>query len=362
MADAKLNTKKFALTDLEGADYNPRGIMPIALQGLRESLDAFGLLELPIVNIKDGKRTIVSGHQRVRAMMQEGITHADCVVVNFDLVTEMSANITMNNPAVQGEFDHVAALPTLESIDAQLPDGDMMGFDRLMSEIQDKVKPEVELRGVVGVEIDAASVETDSEFGGSYALGDNILTVCHESESTATDCVGIIRIPNEGVETYEALVEWLTLVHERAGEGCYIFTNDADFVDVVDAWLTITKQTPKWFVWAFDKSEANGESYKRQTEIVLCCGVPTPERVRVFAKREDRLPTMLVKDLLGRTENLPIFATGDGGTALLVGEGLGRSCYSVLSDPVEGDTLRKTWAAQRFGSGIDWKKETPKLP
>jgi hypothetical protein len=361
MADTKLNTKKFDLAKLVGAEYNPRGITPVALQGLRESIDTFGLMELPIVNIKDGKRTIVAGHQRVKAMLHEGISHADCVVVNFDLTTEMSANITLNNPAVQGVFDHVAAMPVLESIESQLPHRDAMGFDQLMDDIQRKNKPNVELSGEIPVDLDVVA-EVVSEVGATYTLGTSFLTVSHESGARpSSSCVGLVRMPNTGIETYDSLVEWLTLIHERAGEGCYIFTNNEDIVSVVDAWMGITKQMPTWFAWGYDKPVPDGGGYKRQVEMVVCCGVPSPGHVKISARREGRLPTFLVRDLLERTGDLPIFAINDGGTALLVSEGLGRICYAVTDDPTQGDDLRKTWTAQKFGSGTDWKKETPKL-
>ena len=73
--------KRLRLSNLTAASYNPRVITDDAFRGLRESLSRFGMLEMPVVNVIDGEFRLVSGHQRVSALVADGIEFADCLLV-----------------------------------------------------------------------------------------------------------------------------------------------------------------------------------------------------------------------------------------------------------------------------------------
>ena len=100
-----MNLKTFKLTDLKGADYNPRSISKEALSGLQKSIEKFGYLQPIIVNIHSGKPVVVGGHQRLKALSRQGIKEIKCVVVDFDEITEKAANVALNAETISGDWN-----------------------------------------------------------------------------------------------------------------------------------------------------------------------------------------------------------------------------------------------------------------
>ena len=99
----KWQTRVIKLKDVVPQDNNPRIIDPASLNGLKASIDRFGYVELIIWNEKT--RHIIGGHQRFSVLLQSGATEAPMIVVNMSPEDELAASLTMNNPAIEGEFD-----------------------------------------------------------------------------------------------------------------------------------------------------------------------------------------------------------------------------------------------------------------
>lgn len=107
------------LAELKPAPYNPRQITPQARDGLRTSIARFGLVQPIIFNKRSG--FIVGGHQRVEALKESGATEAQVVVVDLNATEERALNITLNNPAVEGEYTP--------------------GLQELLSDLRDEMSP-----------------------------------------------------------------------------------------------------------------------------------------------------------------------------------------------------------------------------
>lgn len=90
------------LSEIKPAAYNPREIRDEAISGLQGSIARFGMLEPIIWNKRSGN--IVGGHQRLKALLAQGVVETDVVVLDLDNNEEVSLNITLNNPAVRGAF------------------------------------------------------------------------------------------------------------------------------------------------------------------------------------------------------------------------------------------------------------------
>jgi len=108
--NAEMVIKRKSLSDLHGAEYNPRTIRPEALESLGVSMSRFGMM-VPIVwNERTGN--VVGGHQRLNRLVESGETETDVVVVDLDHNEEVALNITLNNPKIRGRFtkDVVEAL------------------------------------------------------------------------------------------------------------------------------------------------------------------------------------------------------------------------------------------------------------
>ena len=71
--------------DLLPADYNPRkDLKPgdAEYEKLKRSIEQFGYVEPVIWNQTTGR--VVGGHQRLKVLMDMGMTEVDCVVVAMD--------------------------------------------------------------------------------------------------------------------------------------------------------------------------------------------------------------------------------------------------------------------------------------
>ena len=96
----------FKLAELMPAEYNLRTINDEALAGLAASIARFGCVEPIVVNVRGKKNIIIGGHQRYKVLLSmHGKDHrCPCVTVDLSKLDEKALNLTLNNPALQGEF------------------------------------------------------------------------------------------------------------------------------------------------------------------------------------------------------------------------------------------------------------------
>jgi len=122
--------KRMPLSKLKPAAYNPRQISDGAMSGLKASLKRFGLVQPLVLNKRTGN--LVGGHQRYKALVDQGVKEADVVVVDLPETEEKALNMTLNNPEIQGEFT-AGALDILASIEMDAPD---LADDTLLSTLK----------------------------------------------------------------------------------------------------------------------------------------------------------------------------------------------------------------------------------
>lgn len=90
--------------DLLPADYNPRkDLKPgdAEYEKLKRSIEQFGYVEPVIWNQTTGR--VVGGHQRLKVLIDMGMTEVDCVVVAMDEEKEKALNIALNK--ISGDWD-----------------------------------------------------------------------------------------------------------------------------------------------------------------------------------------------------------------------------------------------------------------
>ena len=90
--------------DLLPADYNPRKDLKPSdaeYEKLKRSIEQFGYVEPVIWNQTTGR--VVGGHQRLKVLMDMGMTEVDCVVVAMDEEKEKALNIALNK--ISGDWD-----------------------------------------------------------------------------------------------------------------------------------------------------------------------------------------------------------------------------------------------------------------
>ena len=86
------------------ADYNPRkDLKPgdAEYEKLKRSIEQFGYVEPVIWNKTTGR--VVGGHQRLKVLLDMGITEVECVVVEMGEEKEKALNIALNK--ISGEWD-----------------------------------------------------------------------------------------------------------------------------------------------------------------------------------------------------------------------------------------------------------------
>ena len=179
MVIEKKNTR-----DLLPAEYNPRkDLKPgdAEYEKLKRSITEFGYVEPVIWNKTTGR--VVGGHQRLKVLMDMGITEVECVVVELSEEKEKALNIALNKISGEWDKDKLALLIT----DLQGTDFDvsLTGFEP--AEIDDLFKDSVK----DGLKDDDFDVEAElkkptiTKSGDVWTLGRHRL-VCGDSTKAET--------------------------------------------------------------------------------------------------------------------------------------------------------------------------------
>jgi len=170
--------------DLLPADYNPRkDLKPgdAEYEKLKRSIEQFGYVEPVIWNRLTGR--VVGGHQRLKVLMDMGMSEVDCVVVELPEEKEKALNIALNKISGEWDKDKLALLIT----DLQGADFDvsLTGFDP--AEIDDLFKDSLK----DGIQDDGFDVETElkqptiTKPGDIWTLGRHRL-ICGDSTKADT--------------------------------------------------------------------------------------------------------------------------------------------------------------------------------
>ena len=106
------------------AAYNPRTISGENRAGLSLCLDKFGYVQPIIFNTRTER--IVSGHQRIDLLAEQGYKRVQVAVVDLPENLEKELNIAMNSGTVSGEFT-----PAVNDLIQEILDSDAEFFDML---------------------------------------------------------------------------------------------------------------------------------------------------------------------------------------------------------------------------------------
>ena len=123
--------------DLIPADYNPRKDLKPGdpeYDKLKRSMEQFGYVEPVIWNKATGR--VVGGHQRLKVLMDMGVTEVECVVVEMDEEREKALNIALNK--ISGDWDKDKLMLLISDLQGADFDVSLTGFDP--AEIDDLFK------------------------------------------------------------------------------------------------------------------------------------------------------------------------------------------------------------------------------
>lgn len=118
-----------SVSEINPAPYNPRrDLRPTdpEYQKLKRSINKYGYVDPLIYN--ERTKTLISGHQRLKILIEMGVTEVDVSVVNLSLEDEKALNLAMNKIQCEWEYEKLSEL--LEDL-LQIPgfDLELTGFD-----------------------------------------------------------------------------------------------------------------------------------------------------------------------------------------------------------------------------------------
>lgn len=149
--------RTFRLDELTDYYKNPRSLSEKEFKQLKTSLDKFGMIDKPIVNL-DSANTIIGGHQRKHVMESTGAKEIECWIPDRELsekeVEEL--NIRLNKNTGSWDFDTLANEFELDDLLDWGFDKGELDLDLWADEAPEDVEPQIdkaeELRVKWGVE------------------------------------------------------------------------------------------------------------------------------------------------------------------------------------------------------------------
>jgi len=176
--------EKKKTADLLPADYNPRKDLKPGdkeYEKLKRSIQEFGYVEPVIWNKNTGR--VVGGHQRLKVLIDMGITEVECVVVELTEEKEKALNVALNKISGDWDTDKLALLiADLQGTDF---DVSLTGFDD--QEIESLFRADTE-SGVKDDDFDIneeLQKPTITKAGDIWHLGEHRL-VCGDSTKAET--------------------------------------------------------------------------------------------------------------------------------------------------------------------------------
>ena len=175
--------EKIQTDRLVPADYNPRKDLKSGnpeYEKLKRSLEEFGYVE-PVIWNKTTSH-VVGGHQRLKVLLDMGVTEVDCVVVEMDAEKEKALNVALNK--ISGDWDKDKLALLIADLQGADFDVSLTGFDP--GEIDDLFKDSLK----DGIKDDDFDVDAELEKPAVTKLGDIWLLGRHRlvcGDSTKAD-------------------------------------------------------------------------------------------------------------------------------------------------------------------------------
>ena len=179
-----MQIEKLKIEQLTPSDYNPRkDLKPgdVEYDKLKRSIEQFGYVEPVIWNKTTGR--VVGGHQRLKVLIDMGITEVDCVVVELSEAKEKALNVALNK--ISGDWDKDKLALLIADLQGADFDVSLTGFDPaelddlFKDSIKDKIKDD-------DFDVDAELKQPPvTKLGDLWTLGRHRL-VCGDSTKAET--------------------------------------------------------------------------------------------------------------------------------------------------------------------------------
>ena len=380
--------------DLLPADYNPRkDLKPgdAEYEKLKRSIEQFGYVEPVIWNKTTGR--VVGGHQRLKVLMNMGMTKVDCVVVEMDEDKEKALNIALNK--ISGDWDKDKLALLIADLQGADFDVSLTGFEP--AEIDDLFKDTLK-DGVKDDDFDVgAELEkpTMTKHGDIWTLGRHRL-ICGDSTKAETydllmgstkanlvitdppynvnyeGSAGKIKNDNMADDTfYNFLLDAYTQMHSAMADDAsiYVFHADTEGLNFRKAFADAGFYLSGCCIWKKQSLVLGRSPYQWQHEPCLYGWKKNGKHQWYTGRKETTIwefdkpkkngdhPTMKPIPLLAypimnssMSNSVVLDPFGGSGSTLIACEQTDRICYTVELDEKFCDVIVKRYIEQVGGS------------
>ena len=399
---------KMKLSELNPAEYNPRKALKPgdpAYEKLKASILSFGNVEPIVWNRSTGN--VVGGHQRLRVLLDLGVTESEVSVVELSEVDERRLNIALNK--ITGEWDDEKLTSLLAELTAGGADVYPTGFDEqeLSSMFADLTKATAHDDGFdLTTALEKASFVKRGDVWtvgrhrlmcGDATSAEDVATLMGEKKANliltdppygvsfkSSDGLTIQNDSIKGDDFYRFLLQSLTnmVAHLEPGGAAYVFHADTEGLNFRRAFIDTGLHLAGVCIWVKNVLVLGRSDYQWQHEPVLY-GFLQNGRHRWYSdrkqttiwnydkpKRSENHPTSKPLDLLGypiqnsSQENAVVLDTfGGSGSTLMACEQLGRICCTMeLDEKYASVILRRYAEGSGDTSGIHVLRDGERIP
>ena len=380
--------------DLLPADYNPRkDLKPgdAEYEKLKRSIEQFGYVEPVIWNQTTGH--VVGGHQRLKVLMDMGMTEVDCVVVAMDEEKEKALNIALNK--ISGDWDKDKLALLIADLQGADFDVSLTGFEP--AEIDDLFKDTLK-DGIKDDDFDVGAElaqPTMTKLGDIWTLGRHRL-ICGDSTKAETydllmgntkanlvitdppynvnyeGSAGKIKNDNMADEAfYNFLLDAYTQMHSAMADDAsiYVFHADTEGLNFRRAFADAGFYLSGCCIWKKQSLVLGRSPYQWQHEPCLYGWKKNGKHQWYTGRKETTIwefdkpkkngdhPTMKPIPLLAypimnssMSNSVVLDPFGGSGSTLIACEQTDRICYTVELDEKFCDVIVKRYIEQVGGS------------
>lgn len=406
----EMNIRKFKLSDLNPAKYNPRKALKPGdpeFEKLKRSITEFGYVELIVINVANNN-TVISGHQRLAVLKDIGETEVECVVVELNDADEKALNVAMNT--VSGDWDTQKLADLMDSLKELDYDLGKTGFDppeieQLFNQVHDKNVSDDDF------DVDkAVEKEAFVQPGDIWKLGKHRL-LCGDSTKAedvqrlmdgqkANACVTDppyncayqggtgMRIMNDSWSDSEKFYQFLLAAFKNAydsladGGAFYAFHSDAEKVNFYNATVNVGFHYSTTCIWVKDTLVIGRMDYQMRHEPVIYAFKDTA-RHKFYGDRKQttvwEFPRPKKSQLHPTMKTLPLVAYpirmssqengiildlfGGSGSTLMAADQLNRIAYLMELDPKYASAIVRRYTAAHGGTeGITVIRNGAEIP
>ena len=392
LAPLEWHTTKIAVKDLIPCDFNPRQISDSELKKLKESLEKFNLVEIPVI---DTDYVLIAGHQRIAAlfMLGRGNELIDVRIPNRKLTQEEFKEYMLRSNIHNGEFDWEKIEEFFQEIDLESIGMDMGDYDEFLKQNAMQI-PEEEGDFDVTLHEKTESVEgdifelisldkgikhrflcgssTDSE-NWSKVLDNEKIDLLLTDPPYNVDYQGgtrdKLKIKNDKMSSdkfYHFLYDFFVnaYIFSNKGTPIYVFYADSEAVNFRQAILDSGYKLSSTLIWVKNSFVMGRSDYHMQHEPIIYGWIPGTahpwysDRKQSSTLRFDKPlrnaehPTMKPLDLLeylikNSSKQKQIIADGflGSGSTLIACEQNWRQCRGFELDPRFSDVIVRRWVS-----------------